>query len=86
MGLTAGQATSKLVAFSLSSLPATVRDAVIICRHLEIKFLWVDALCIIQDSPNAEDWTRESAAMDQIYGNAFFTLAAAGAPDIGREF
>ena len=80
--LTTSQVTSKPVVFPLSSLPTTVRDAVIVCRHLEIKFLWVDALCIIQDSPDAEDWTRESAIMDQIYGNAFITLAAAGAPDV----
>jgi hypothetical protein len=80
--LTTSQATSKPVVFPLSSLPTTVRDAVIICRHLEIKLLWADALCIIQDSPDAEDWTRESTVMNQIYGNAFITLAATGASDV----
>jgi hypothetical protein len=43
-------------------------------RELGIRYLWIDALCIIQDS--TEDWLSESATMDQIYGKSYCTLAA----------
>lgn len=32
----------------LSSMPRTVRDAVIITRRLGIRYIWIDAMCIIQ--------------------------------------
>jgi hypothetical protein len=39
---------------ALESLPQTYIDAVKICRKLGIRYLWIDALCIVQDS--IEDW------------------------------
>ncbi|KAK6439899.1 hypothetical protein LTR95_003875 [Oleoguttula sp. CCFEE 5521] len=58
----------------LDSLPASLRDAVLVCRALTIRYLWIDALCIIQDS--LADWATESASMHNVYTNAYFTLAA----------
>lgn len=55
-------------------LPATVRDAAVLVRNLGIRYLWVDALCIIQD--DLEDWLAESPYMGDIYHNALFTIAA----------
>jgi hypothetical protein len=47
---------------------------VITTRRLGLRFLWIDALCIIQDS--REDWEIESAQMSEIYEGAYVTLAA----------
>jgi len=47
------------------SLPRTFMDAVRIVRKLEVRYLWIDALCIIQD--DRLDWQRESAKMGAIY-------------------
>lgn len=58
----------------LSALPATFRDAVIVCRKVGIQYLWIDAICIIQDS--SEDWDREAMCMASIYNNAVFTISA----------
>jgi hypothetical protein len=58
----------------IDKLPPTFRDAVIMTRELGVRYLWIDALCIIQDS--AEDWLSESATIDQIYGKSYCTLAA----------
>ncbi|KAH6666742.1 heterokaryon incompatibility protein-domain-containing protein, partial [Halenospora varia] len=55
-------------------LPKTFQDTVKACQQLDIDFLWIDSLCIIQDSP--EDWTREAASMGDIYENAYLTIAA----------
>ncbi|KAJ3554083.1 hypothetical protein NPX13_g10713 [Xylaria arbuscula] len=64
---------------SLSSLPPTFRDAILIARKLELKYIWIDSLCIIQDSKS--DWETESAKMASIYKNAFITIAATASPD-----
>jgi hypothetical protein len=55
-------------------LTKTFRDAVDICRRLNMNFLWIDSLCIIQDNEN--DWREQSARMASIYQNASLTIAA----------
>ncbi|KAH7333321.1 heterokaryon incompatibility protein-domain-containing protein, partial [Rhexocercosporidium sp. MPI-PUGE-AT-0058] len=57
------------------SLPQTMKGAISITRGLGIRYLWIDALCIVQDS--LEDWTNESVKMADVYGGAFLTLSAA---------
>lgn len=56
-------------------LPLTIQDAILITRGLGIRYIWVDALCIIQDSP--QDWRAESTKMAEIYGGSFLTISAA---------
>lgn len=65
----------------ISDLPNTVQDAVIITRRLGYQYLWVDSLCIIQDSK--EDWEIEALKMSKVYGDASLTLAAEAAEDSG---
>ncbi|KAI8215487.1 hypothetical protein K4K52_006247 [Colletotrichum sp. SAR 10_76] len=63
----------------LSKLPNTFRDAVIVTRAMGIQYLWIDSLCIIQDSK--ADWERESANMGAIYFSSYLTIAASGSTD-----
>ena len=56
------------------ALPALFQDAIIITRQLGIRYLWIDSLCIIQDSQR--DWETESAKMGGIYENSYVTIAA----------
>ena len=65
-----------------SELPKSFMDAVTTCRKLGIKYLWIDSLCIIQDSK--KDWQAESAAMGDVYGNSMLTIAAASATDSSK--
>ncbi|KUI60753.1 hypothetical protein VP1G_11159 [Cytospora mali] len=60
-------------------LPATIQDAVLVTVELGLQYLWVDALCIMQDSH--EDWSNEAARMCDIYEGCSIVLAASGAPD-----
>jgi len=71
-------------AISLAELPQTIRDAIAVTRSLGIRYLWVDALCIIQDS--AADKTKEIAFMGEIYKNAAVTVAAGNATDANEGF
>jgi hypothetical protein len=58
----------------LDALPLTIRDAVIVTRELGLRYLWVDSLCIIQDSNT--DWLQEAATMHEVYRNAAVTIGA----------
>jgi hypothetical protein len=63
-----------------SSLPKTFRDAVTITRELQIRYVWIDSLCILQDEDKT-DWKREATKMASVYGNSYITIAAAAAAD-----
>lgn len=56
------------------SLPQTIRDAMEVARDIGLYYLWVDALCILQD--NTADIARNVALMDKIYGEATLTIVA----------
>jgi hypothetical protein len=58
----------------IALLPLTFRHAIETCQRLHIALIWIDSLCIVQDSD--EDWRRQSAYMADIYENARFTIAA----------
>lgn len=62
-----------------STLSKTISDAIFITQQLGYRYLWVDALCIVQD--DAEDWRRESLKMAEVYGNATCTISATAAED-----
>jgi hypothetical protein len=71
--------TLHLRGLDLNLLPKTYRDAITITRKLNIQYLWIDSLCIIQD--DTTDWEREAANMALVYGHAYLTIAAASATD-----
>ncbi|KAH6695188.1 heterokaryon incompatibility protein-domain-containing protein [Plectosphaerella plurivora] len=61
--------------FALNELPALIQDAIKVTRGLGLSFLWIDSLCIIQDSE--ADKTRELTKMLSIYENACVTICIA---------
>ena len=63
----------------LSLFPKTFHDAIQITRQLGIRYLWINSLCIIQDSK--EDWAIEAAAMGGVFKNSYVTIVA----DKGRD-
>ncbi len=65
--------------FALAELPPTFQDAILVTRVLGINFLWIDALCIIQDS--IVDWQHEATLMSQVYSNSTCNISALGAQD-----
>ena len=62
---------------ALEKLPRNFQDAVLVVRKLGLRFLWIDALCIVQD--DLADWAREAARMADVYGSAHLTIAATSA-------
>ncbi|KAF1953055.1 HET-domain-containing protein [Byssothecium circinans] len=69
---------------AMDSLPQTILDAIEVTRKLCIKYLWIDALCIIQDSQ--DDKLHEIARMDAVYSNSYVTISAASAASASTGF
>lgn len=69
---------ARLTSIAWASLPRSFRDAIFVTRRLGYQYLWIDSLCILQDS--ALDWSTESARMGDLYRHAIVTLKADCAP------
>lgn len=67
-----------------ASMPRTLQDAVTVTNRLDVEYLWIDSLCIIQDDDR--DMARELADMPRIYGNAYVTICAASAKSCHEGF
>lgn len=70
---------SHMNGISWASIPPTFQDAINITRRLSVQYIWIDSLCIIQDS--VEDWESESSNMAEIYRNSHVTIAGASSKD-----
>jgi hypothetical protein len=70
---------SQCTGIMISTLPQTFRDAIYITRRLGYRFLWIDSLCILQDS--IIDWQIESVKMNTIYSDAVLNISADAAAD-----
>lgn len=60
-------------------LPLTFKDAMVAFHKLGLRYIWIDALCIIQDS--SQNWTHESGYMTDVYSGGFINISAALADD-----
>ncbi|PWY93569.1 HET-domain-containing protein [Aspergillus sclerotioniger CBS 115572] len=81
---------------TVETLPRGFVDVVDICCELNISYLWIDSLCIVQkekktidetllktqQEESRRDWATESAKMHSIYMSAYLTilLVATGTP------
>jgi Heterokaryon incompatibility protein (HET) len=75
-------------------LPKTISDAMALCRDINCRYLWVDSLCIMQDSDEIKH--KQIGAMADVYSRSFLAIVAAagdnanaGLPpygNIGRRF
>jgi hypothetical protein len=66
------------------TMPQTIHDAIELVRRLklkcgerEVRYMWIDSLCIVQDDVNSRSWELNAENMDLIFGNAFLTICAA---------
>jgi hypothetical protein len=82
--LTQTNRSAMLAGFEVALLPQTLQDAVRVCRELNLCFLWIDALCIVQD--DEMDRMTEIAKMPAVYGNATVSIAATSAERVSDGF
>lgn len=72
------------------AIPDTIRDAIQLTEELGQSYLWIDALCILQD--DSDDLIHQCDIMHNIYASARLTIVAgfgsdawAGLPGIGKR-
>lgn len=74
-----------LVKINWDDLPATFQDAVTVCRSMQVDYLWIDSLCILQDfdgigdnelEATKQDFGHENSVMSRTYQNSQFTISA----------
>lgn len=58
----------------LDQFPKTFREAIEVSRNLEIRYLWIDSVCIVQD--DEADWETEANRMASVYSEAVATIFA----------
>jgi hypothetical protein len=64
---------------NISLLCQTFLDEMEVTKALGVEYIWIDSLCILQDS--LDDWAHESAVMGDVYGNSWCNIAATNALD-----
>jgi hypothetical protein len=72
--LTEASLPQLLACIPISQTPKTFSDAFKFTRALGMRYIWIDSLCIIQDSQ--EDWCHESSTMYMVYQHAYCNIAA----------
>lgn len=82
-----GQLTTENIQALTETIPRgflgkTFHDAANIALELGLHFIWIDRLCIIQNSP--EDWRSESVKMSLVYGNSKCNICATTASNISE--
>jgi len=66
----------------IDSLPKTYQDALAVCKELDIHYIWIDSLCIVQDDDC--DWREQASRMADIYIIAYVSIAAVRAEDASQ--
>ena len=69
---------------SYADMPAVFKDALLVTEALGLQYVWIDALCIVQD--DASDWKAEAARMGDVYRMAEVTIVAASSKSINETF
>ncbi|KAH6664518.1 heterokaryon incompatibility protein-domain-containing protein [Halenospora varia] len=63
---------NRFTGIAICEMPRVVQEAISVCHKLSIRYLWVDALCIVQD--DQLDWEQEAFRMGKVYEGAFVTI------------
>ncbi|KJK79203.1 hypothetical protein H634G_05443 [Metarhizium anisopliae BRIP 53293] len=62
-------------------LPKVFLDVLELARRLDVRYVWIDSLCIIQRGDEGADWQREATKMAGYYQYSLFTVAATSATE-----
>lgn len=81
---TANKSKHETIGIKVHNMPATFQDAIYVTRKLGIQYLWIDALCIVQD--DEADWETEAVMMCDIFAHSKVTISAARSSSSAQPF
>jgi hypothetical protein len=76
--------SNMMTKIAYEDLPKTIQDAVKVTSQLDIRYLWIDALCIVQD--DEIEMACQINAMGSVYKNAVVVIAASRASAVDQGF
>ncbi|TAQ90843.1 hypothetical protein B7494_g864 [Chlorociboria aeruginascens] len=62
--------------FPTQSMSKTFREFVNLAQRLQIRYVWIDSLCIVQEGDDGADWQKEALTMSMVYRNSFCNISA----------
>ena len=75
--LTQNNLTSWRRFIPVSEMMKTFQDAIVVTRSLGVQYIWIDSVCIVQDSQ--VDWQNECLLMSKVYKYSHCNIAATAA-------
>ncbi|KAL6810693.1 heterokaryon incompatibility domain-containing protein [Trichoderma sp. SZMC 28013] len=76
--------SSRKLRIPWADLTQNFRDAVAVTERLGFRYLWIDALCILQDSTS--DWASEASRMSDVFSSCALMLSADAAAESNVGF
>lgn len=67
-------------------LRQTFQDTLVVAQRMNVSYIWIDSLCIIQSGDDQEDWRQESKTMEQVYSNSYCNISADWGDDLNGLF
>lgn len=62
------------------------QEALVAAKKINIPYIWIDSLCIIQAGDDFADWRKESTTMAQVYSNSRCNISADWGDDYNGLF
>lgn len=81
---TTNKSKHETIGIDIQRMPATFKDAIYVAKKLEIRYIWIDALCIVQD--DRDDWEAESVTMCDVFAHSQVTICAAKCSSPAEHF
>lgn len=70
----------------VGALSQAFQDAIEISLRLQVRYIWIDSLCIMQDQDDLRDWMKEAATMNQVYMHSYLNISSLAASDSNSSF
>jgi hypothetical protein len=68
----------------VANFSQSIKDAISVGRALDVDYLWIDSICIVQDSP--QDLATEIEVMSEVYAYAHVSISATCAASADEGF
>lgn len=82
--VTANKHKHETTGIEIHGMPNTFQDAIYVVKKLGLRYLWIDALCIVQD--DKDDWEAQAVTMCDVFAHSQITISAAKSSSSADSF